>query len=97
MRVVSVLITSATTSMIPNLIRIAGQHVDTGVALLVGGLEHSVGFAHASRGAKEDLQPAARLPALIGLNAGEQQVGIGPFLHIHILNQKCRQCGIRNV
>ena len=60
---------------------IAGQHIDAGAALLVGGLEHGVGFAHAGRCAKEDLQPAARLPAFIGLDAREQQVGIGTIFH----------------
>jgi hypothetical protein len=53
-------------------------------------------FCHTRRCAKEDLQSPARFLALIGLDAREQQVGIGTMFHIYILNQKCRQRGIRN-
>ena len=76
---------------------VAGDDIHAGGALLVGGLEHGVGFAHAGRGAKEDLQSAAR-PA--GLDrparapAADRDWDVFPYTDI--LNQKCRQCGIRN-
>ena len=46
----------------------------------VGGLQHGVGFAYASHGAKEDLQFTAGLLGLFRLDTGEQGVGVGPLI-----------------
>jgi len=44
------------------------------------GFEHGVSFAHASRGAKEDLEFAAGLVRLFLLHTGQQGIRVGPVL-----------------
>ena len=43
----------------------------------LGGLEHGVGFAYASRGTEENFELAAALLRLFLLHAGQQGIGIG--------------------
>jgi hypothetical protein len=44
----------------------------------VRGFKHGVGFAHTSRGAKEDLEFPAALVRLFLLHTGQQDIGVGP-------------------
>ncbi len=44
----------------------------------VRGLKHGVSFAHASRGAKEDLEFPTGLVRLFLLHTGQQNIGVGP-------------------
>ena len=60
---------------------VAGDDIDAGGALLVGGLEHGVGFADAGRGAEEDFQLALGRASLFGLHPRQERIGIGTIIH----------------
>src|SRR4029450_3401512 len=63
----------------------AHHDVDTLLAPGVGGLKHGVGFAHTSRGAKEDLELATGPLRLFFAHTGQQGIGIGSIvLHTHL-------------
>ena len=49
---------------------------------LVGGLQHGIRFSDPGRVAQEDLQPAAVFLLLLGLDLGQQLVGVGAGIRI---------------
>src|SRR5262249_35110525 len=63
---------------------IADQDIDAFGALVKRSLKHGVGFAYTSGGTKEDFEFATGALDLLGLDAGQQLVGIRALFH----NQK---------
>ena len=70
---------------------VADPHVDALFGLFAAGFEHRVGLSDARGRAEKDLQLAASLFSLLGLDTRQQSVGIGTkLIHWGIPGKKRR-------